>query len=144
VCERNTWQHSIKDCPFVTLHLALKFSNKYMFITTWILIQKWWLKSYRCLCFCKWTTSKRFLSSSSGTNPRFVGKLRNYSSLGCRMPFLRNGYTRERFGFKYPTSSSWLYIEILFELFHWVFVLMALHLCFHCSWKWRPRNFLIA
>jgi len=28
------------------------------------------------------------------------------------MPFLKNGFTRQRFGFRYPIGSSWLYIEI--------------------------------
>jgi hypothetical protein len=58
-----------KSCPFVTPHLALNFSNKYKFITTWILIPKWWLRSYSCLCLCKWAMSKRFIGPSSGTSP---------------------------------------------------------------------------
>jgi hypothetical protein len=42
---------------------------------------------------------------------------------GCRMPFLRNGFIRQCFAFQYYVRSSWLHI--LFELFHWVFLLMA-------------------
>ncbi len=128
----------------MTQHLVLNFSNKYMFITTLILIQKWWLRSCNCSSLQRWMTSRRFLGSSNGTSPRFPKKLRNFPRLVYQMPFLKNGFTKQCFGFKYLLGSLWLYIEILYELFHWAFLLMVLHLCFHCVGKWRPRSFLIA
>jgi hypothetical protein len=42
--------------------LVLNSSNKYRFIITWILIQKWWWKSCSFLCLHKKTMSKRFPS----------------------------------------------------------------------------------
>jgi len=132
-----------KRLPVCDPTLDPKFSNKYKFTTTWILTQKWWLKNYSYSFLCKWTMSRRFLGSRNGTSPQFSRKLRNFPRSSCWIPFLKNGFTRQHFGFNYPACSSWLYIDILFTLFHWAFLLMALHLCSHCSWKWQPKNFLI-
>jgi hypothetical protein len=89
---------------FVTPHLVLNSSNEYMFIITWILILKWWWTSYNSLCLHKWAMSRRCLGLSSGTSLQFWGKLRNFPRLGYQMPFLRNGCTRQPFGFKCPPN----------------------------------------
>jgi hypothetical protein len=49
---------------------------------------------------------KRLLGSSSGTNPWFLGKFRNFPRLGYGMPFLRNGFSRQCFGFMYLVGST--------------------------------------
>ncbi len=101
------------------------FCNKYRFITTWILIHKWWLQSWSCLCLCKWPMNKRFISWSSGTSPWFSGKLKNFPRSSYRMPSLKNGFTRQCFGFSYLARSSWLYIQIFYEIFNWTFLWMV-------------------
>jgi hypothetical protein len=91
-----------KRLPVCDPTLDLKFSNKYKFVTTWILTQKWWLKNYNYSSLCKWTTSRRFLGSRNGTSPRFSRKLRNFPRSSCRIPFLKNGFTRQHFWFQLP------------------------------------------
>jgi hypothetical protein len=59
------------------------------------------------------------------------------------MPFLKNAQSNVLVS-SIQLVLVQLHIEILSSFFHWVSMLMAFHLCSHCSWKWRPKKFIIA
>jgi hypothetical protein len=136
---RSTWQHFTKVSMFVTHHLDHNFFNKYRFIIIWILILKWWQISYNFLSPFKWTMSKRFFDSNSGTNPWPWRKFKSSQRLARQMPSLRNGSIKQPFGTKYLCLNLFqlnifLNLNVFLCPFQWtlmfnnVFFILTLHL----------------